>query len=49
MIKMQCKLTALSPLHIGGLESEVNNMEFFYDSRYLYHVSEGRMAPSVKR
>lgn len=48
MIKMQCKLTALSPLHIGGLESEVNNMEFFYDSRYLYHVSEGRMAQALK-
>ncbi len=47
MLKMRYKLTVLSPIHIGGLESEVNNMEFFYDSRYLYNVSEVQMAKAL--
>mgnify|MGYP000995268538 CR=1 FL=1 len=48
MTILQCKLTVLSPLHIGGLETEVGNMEFFYDPRYLYHVGENKMAQALK-
>jgi CRISPR-associated protein Csm5 len=46
--KIQCLLKVLSPLHIGGLVTEVNNMDFFYDTKYLYHVSETRMAQALK-
>ena len=45
---MKVRLTAVTPLHIGGRESAVNPLEFVVEDKRCYVVSEGKLARALQ-
>ena len=46
---MKVRLTAFTPLHIGGREGALNPLEFVLFEGYCYIVSEGKLASALQQ